>query len=81
LGLVINNIGHQIMGSGIIGIIIGVIFLILGHGLNLFISGLGSFVHPLRLTFVEFYNNAGFKGGGIPFKPFKKESLNIQQES
>jgi V/A-type H+/Na+-transporting ATPase subunit I len=81
LGLVINNIGHQIMGSGIIGIIVGVIFLILGHGLNLFISGLGSFVHPLRLTFVEFYNNAGFKGGGIPFKPFKKESLNIQQES
>ncbi len=81
LGLVINNIGHQIMGSGFIGIIVGVIFLILGHGLNLFISGLGSFVHPLRLTFVEFYNNAGFKGGGIPFKPFKKESLNIQQES
>ena len=81
LGLVINNIGNQIMGSGFIGIIIGVIFLILGHGLNLFISGLGSFVHPLRLTFVEFYNNAGFKGGGIPFKPFKKESLNIQQES
>jgi V/A-type H+/Na+-transporting ATPase subunit I len=81
LGLVINNIGHQIMGSGFIGIIVGVIFLILGHGLNLFISGLGSFVHPLRLTFVEFYNNAGFKGGGIPYKPFKKESLNIQQES
>ncbi|MCG8309862.1 MAG: V-type ATP synthase subunit I [Cytophagales bacterium] len=81
LGLVINNIGNQIMGGGIIGFIIGVIFLILGHGLNLFISGLGSFVHPLRLTFVEFYNNAGFKGGGISYKPFKKESLSIKQES
>lgn len=77
LGLVINNIGNQIMSGGVVGIIIGVIFLIFGHALNLFISGLGSFVHPLRLTFVEFYNNAGFKGGGIPFKPFKKETLNL----
>jgi V/A-type H+-transporting ATPase subunit I len=76
LGLVINSIGNQIMSSGFVGIIIGIIFLILGHGLNLFIASLGSFVHPLRLTFVEFYNNAGFKGGGVPFKPFKKESLN-----
>lgn len=78
LGLVINNIGNQIMESGFVGIVIGVIFLIFGHALNLFISGLGSFVHPLRLTFVEFYNNAGFKGGGISFKPFKKESLNTR---
>jgi len=75
LGLVINTIGHQMMGGGIAGILLGIIFLILGHTLNLLISGLGSFVHPLRLTFVEFYNNAGFQGGGKPFKPFKKESI------
>lgn len=75
LGLVINNIGGQIMSGGTVGIIIGIVFLIFGHLLNLFISGLGSFVHPLRLTFVEFYNNAEFKGGGIPFHPFKKETF------
>jgi len=63
------------MGGSILGIIIGIIFLIFGHTLNLLISGLGSFVHPLRLTFVEFYNNAGFQGGGKPFRPFRKESL------
>jgi V/A-type H+-transporting ATPase subunit I len=33
---------------------------------------LGSFVHPMRLTFVEFYKNAGFTGGGKEYKPFKK---------
>ncbi len=76
LGLVINNIGMQIMEGGVLMVVVGVIFLIFGHALNLFISGLGSFVHPLRLTFVEFYNNAGFQGGGVEFKPFKKESLN-----
>jgi V/A-type H+-transporting ATPase subunit I len=36
------------------------------------LASLGSFVHPLRLTFVEFYMNAEFKGGGIPYQPFKK---------
>jgi V/A-type H+-transporting ATPase subunit I len=33
---------------------------------------LGAFVHPLRLTFVEFYKNAGFQGGGREYTPFKK---------
>ena len=30
-------------------------------------------VHPLRLTFVEFYKNAGFEGGGKAYNPFKKQ--------
>ena len=28
--------------------------LLIGHGINLFMSTISSFVHPLRLTFVEF---------------------------
>jgi V/A-type H+-transporting ATPase subunit I len=74
LGFVINDIGLQILGSSkITGPIFFVIFLILGHTLNILISSLGSFVHPMRLTFVEFYKNAGFKGGGEEYKPFSKE--------
>ncbi|HJE88327.1 V-type ATP synthase subunit I [Rikenella microfusus] len=46
--------------------------LAIGHGLNIFISALGAFVHPVRLTFVEFYKNAGFEGGGRRFTPFKR---------
>lgn len=53
-----------------------VIILLLGHGINLFMSSLGSFVHPMRLTFVEFYKNAGFETGERAFKPFKKLSDN-----
>ncbi|MFI3262012.1 MAG: V-type ATPase 116kDa subunit family protein [Rikenellaceae bacterium] len=49
-----------------------IIILLIGHGINLFMSAIGSFVHPLRLTFVEFYNNAGFEGGGREYTPFKK---------
>jgi V/A-type H+-transporting ATPase subunit I len=54
------------------GIIGTVLILILGHSLNLGLSIIGSFVHPLRLTFVEFYKNIGFKGGSKPFIPFAK---------
>ncbi len=52
------------------GIIGTVAILIIGHSLNLGLSLIGSFVHPLRLTFVEFYKNIGFKGGSKPYAPF-----------
>ena len=74
LGFVINDIAMQIMGSNpIIGPIFSVIFLILGHSMNIAIASLGSFVHPMRLTFVEFYKNAGFSGGGKKYKPFSNK--------
>lgn len=73
LGFVINDIAMQILGSSkIIGPVFFIIFLLLGHTLNILIASLGSFVHPMRLTFVEFYKNAGFKGGGREYKPFSK---------
>lgn len=72
LGFVINDIALQILNSSkILGPLFFIIFLLLGHTLNILISSLGSFVHPMRLTFVEFYKNAGFKGGGEEYKPFK----------
>jgi len=77
LGFVINTIALKILGSSpIIGPILFVVFLIIGHAANLLISSLGSFVHPMRLTFVEFYKNAGFTGGGKEYKPFKKKIIN-----
>lgn len=75
LGLVVNQIGLQIMENSWWGILIGIVFLVFGHTLNLCIAVLGSFVHPLRLTFVEFYNNAQFKGGGKAYEPFKKQHI------
>lgn len=58
-------------------IVISIFILVLGHSLNLGLAVLGAFVHPLRLTFVEFYKNIQFKGGGLAYTPFqihKKES-------
>jgi len=56
-------------------IIFTILILLVGHGLNLALSMIGSFVHPLRLTFVEFYKNIDFKGGGTAYKPFATAKL------
>jgi len=51
-----------------------VVILFIGHAINLFMSAISSFVHPMRLTFVEFYKNAGFEMTTREFKPLKKEN-------
>ncbi len=48
-----------------------VIILLLGHGINFALCMISSFVHPMRLTFVEYFKNAEFEGGGTEYNPFK----------
>ena len=72
LGLVVNQMALSFLGIKVIGPILFLLVAVLGHLGNLVISSLGSFVHPLRLTLVEFYKNAGFSGGGKEYNPFSK---------
>ncbi len=75
MGFVFNSLAVEMSGSiPVVSAIVMVIILVIGHSINLFMAGLGAFVHPLRLTFVEFYKNAGFTGGGKKYHPFKKIS-------
>lgn len=53
--------------------IVAGIILILGHGLNIALAMISSFVHPLRLTFVEYYKNSEFEGGGTAYNPLKEQ--------
>lgn len=71
LALVINSISMSLSGVPYIGWALAVLLLIIGHIAVMGLSCLGAFVHPIRLTFVEFYKNAGFEGGGRPFNPLK----------
>jgi len=76
LGYVFNDLAMQMSGSlPVISQLIFIIILLIGHGLNIFMATLGAFVHPLRLTFVEFYKNAGFTGGGKAYSPFNKKEV------
>ena len=76
LGAAFNNLGLMIMGGSVEGAtwqwLPFVLILILGHVLNLAMSALGAFVHPLRLSFVEYFKNAGYEGKGTLYKPFSK---------
>ena len=76
LGAAFNNLGLMVMGGSVEGAtwqwLPFVLILVLGHVLNLAMSALGAFVHPLRLSFVEYFKNAGYEGKGTLYKPFKK---------
>ena len=48
-----------------------VLILLAGHGITFALSMISAFVHPMRLTFVEFFKNADFAGGGKEYTPFK----------
>ena len=53
-------------------ILVMVLILLLGHGITFALSMISAFVHPMRLTFVEFFKNADFAGGGKEYDPFRK---------
>ena len=80
MGFVFNDLALQLSGDiPVISQIVMVLIMLVGHSINIFMSGLSAFVHPMRLTFVEFYKNSGFEGGGKKYKPFssykEEESL------
>ena len=74
LGGAFNNLGLMVMGGSTEGAtwqwLPFIVILIIGHLLNLAMSALGAFVHPLRLTFVEYFKNSGYEGKGNLYKPF-----------
>jgi V/A-type H+-transporting ATPase subunit I len=70
LGFVFNDISLQLLNIPVVGWLLFLVLLLAGHSINLFLATLGGFIHPMRLTFVEFYKNAGFQGGGKKYHPF-----------
>ena len=83
LAQVFNSLAMGLTGldAGIEQFTVGTVFqilgataiLLVGHAINLFMSTISSFVHPMRLTFVEFYKNAGFEMTTRAFEPLTKE--------
>ncbi len=64
-GMIPAGIVHLIIGS-----LIFILVLLLGHLLNLALSGITCFVHSLRLCFVEFLFKF-YEGGGRAYSPFR----------
>ena len=54
----------------ILGPLVTILIFVIGHAINIFMNTLGAIVHPMRLTFVEFFKNSEFNGGGQKYQPF-----------
>lgn len=74
LGGVFNSLATE-MTEGLpvgVNILVMLLILLIGHGLTFALSMISAFVHPMRLTFVEFFKNADFNGGGKEYDPFRR---------
>ena len=73
-GILANVFNSMAVGMApdnkVAGFIVMVLIFVIGHALNIFMNILGAIVHPMRLTFVEFFKNSGYTGGGTEYKPF-----------
>ena len=73
-GILANVFNSMAVGMApdnkVAGFIVMVLIFVIGHALNIFMNILGAIVHPMRLTFVEFFKNAGYAGGGVEYRPF-----------
>jgi V/A-type H+/Na+-transporting ATPase subunit I len=68
VGQAFNSIA-QMMGLKGIGLIFAILILIVGHLFNFFLNIIGSFVHPARLVFLEYYTRF-YESGGGKYRPF-----------
>ena len=69
LALLINESAAGLFHKGGFSIIFGILLLIIGHVFNLVLGLFGSFIHSLRLHYVEFFGKF-FHGGAEKYKPF-----------
>ncbi len=75
LGNTFNQLGNMVLGDNPSWQWLPFVLLLLfGHALNLAMSCLGAFVHPLRLTFVEYFKNSGYEGAGRKYSPLEKST-------
>ncbi len=73
LALTFNQLAGQVYHSDVpLGVLIALLILILGHGINLLLAIISGFVHGLRLNFIEFFNWS-LSEEGYPFEPFVKK--------
>lgn len=81
LGQAFNNIGNMVWDGGTgksvvvtaICIFFAIVIYVVGHLLNILLSCISAFVHPLRLNFVEYFKNSGYEGKGTAYQPLKND--------
>jgi V/A-type H+-transporting ATPase subunit I len=60
-----NEIGQNV------GLFLGFLVILLGHGINIMLGLMAGMIHGLRLNFIEWYHHC-FVGGGRLFRPLER---------
>ena len=72
MGMAFNFLASITYGVPVVGPLIALLVFIASHIMILLMNALGSFVHALRLHYVEFYGTF-YEGGGLEFQPFAEK--------
>ena len=77
LGSVFNTLAATATGGLpiYVAIPVGAVILLLGHGINIGLTTISALVHPIRLIYVEYFNNSEYEGGGKPYEPLRNVTL------
>ena len=71
------NMLSTLMGRNVFGIIFIIVIFIAGHAITIGLNALGSYVHTMRLQYVEMFSKF-YEGGGKPFTPFETNSKHVK---
>lgn len=71
------NMLATMFGKSVVGMIFMIIIMIVGHAINIGLNALGSYVHTMRLQYVEMFSKF-YEGGGKEFEPFTLNSKYIK---
>lgn len=76
------NMLSTMMGRSVVGFIFMVVIFVVGHAVNIGLNALGSYVHTMRLQYVEMFSKF-YEGGGEEFAPFSLNSkyIKIQEDN
>ena len=77
LAITFNQIASDVAAAAPgAGLLLQLLILILGHGLNLALAVVSGVVHGLRLNFIEFFA-WGMEEEGRPFRPYRKKEIEL----
>ncbi|MEW6229284.1 MAG: V-type ATP synthase subunit I, partial [Bacillota bacterium] len=77
IAVVVDDMALRMLGIPFVGWVPMILLLAIGHGFNLAINVVGSYVHSSRLQYVEFFSKF-FEGGGRRFLPFRKRTRYVE---
>jgi V/A-type H+-transporting ATPase subunit I len=77
LAVAFNGLADQV-GSAVrgFGILLALLILLIGHGLNFSLAIMSGFIHGLRLNFIEFFNWS-IPEEGYSFKAFARKETSM----